>query len=452
MDGFLAYRIFLLLLIIAVNGFFAAAEVALVSVRRSRLRAMAEEGQVGAQAALSLLENPERLLSVTQVGVTLTSLGLGWAGEETVFQVIISLLGPALTPVTTPILHGIAFALSFLMMTYAHVVIGEVVPKNLAIENADHLAVIVAPALLIFYKVSEPFVYIIERSAVILSRLAGVKGHSRGGGHSAEELKFVIATSRTEGYLLRFEEDAIQRLLDLHDIATREIMVPRNAIVSVEVNAALDRVLRLMVENQYSRVPVWEEKPETIIGILHYKDLLPVWEQRRSSTERRRAVPPFQLRNLLRRPVVVPETKPANQLIDEFRANHTHMALVVDEFGTITGLVTFEDVLEQIFGEIEDEYDVHRPAPALEFAVIDLEGSTTILDLETQYGIELEMESDYETLAGYLLYHLGFIPKPGVSFEHHRRRFTVLEMDHNRIARVRIEKLPPSPPELLTAT
>jgi len=449
MDGFIAYRLVLLFLIIAVNGFFAAAEVALVSVRRSRLRAMAEEGQVGAQAALNLLENPERLLSVTQVGVTLTSLALGWAGEETVFQIVISLFSPALTAVTTPILHGVAFVLSFLVMTYAHVVIGEVVPKNLAIDNADNLAVIVAPALLVFYKVSEPFVFIIERSAVILSRLAGVKGHSRGGGHSAEELKFVIASSRTEGYLLRFEEDAIQRLIDLHEIATREIMVPRNAIVSVEVNAPLDEVLRIVVESQYSRLPVWEDKPETIIGIIHYKDLLPVWEQRRRSTERRRSVPPFHLRNFLHRPVVVPETKPVNQLIDEFRANHTHMALVVDEFGTITGLVTFEDVLEQIFGEIEDEYDLRRPAPAPEAAVMDFDGSTTIRDLETQYGMELEVESDYETLAGYLLFHLGFIPKPGTSFDHHRRRFTVLEMDRNRIARVRIEKLPGQPPELL---
>jgi CBS domain containing-hemolysin-like protein len=450
MDGFIGYRLLLLLLIIAVNGFFAAAEVSLVSVRRSRLRTMAEEGTVGAQAALSLLENPERLLSVTQVGVTLTSLALGWAGEETIFNILNGLLQPVVPHIYAPILHGGAFVLSFLIMTYAHVVIGEVVPKNLAIESADNLAVIVAPALLLFYRVMEPFVFIIERSSVALSRLFGVRGHSRGGGHSAEELKFVIASSRTEGYLLDFEEDAIQRLIDLHDISAREIMVPRNSIVSMDVNASLDRVLRVLVESQYSRLPVYEEKPEKIVGIINYKDLLPVWDARRRSTERRRAVPPFNLRLFLRKPVVVPETKPANQLIDEFRKNHSHMALVVDEFGTISGLVTLEDVLEQIFGEIEDEFDVRRPAPALEAPVLELDGSTTILDLETQYGIELNVEEDFETLAGFVLFHLGYIPSVGDSFKHGGRRFTVLEMDRNRIARVRVEKLPePPPPEPL---
>jgi CBS domain containing-hemolysin-like protein len=409
---------------------------------------MAEEGTVGAQAALSLLENPERLLSVTQVGVTLTSLALGWAGEETIFNILNGLLQPVIPVLYAPVLHAAAFVLSFLVMTFAHVVLGEVVPKNIAIESADHLAVIVAPALLLFYRLVEPFVFIIERSTVALSRLFGVRGHSRGGGHSAEELKFVIASSRTEGYLLRFEEDAIQRLIDLHDISSREIMVPRNSIVSVDVNASLDQVLRMFVESQDSRLPVYEDKPEKILGIVTYKDLMPVWDARRRSTERRRAVPPFHLRHFLRKPVVVPETKPANQLSDELRQNHTHMALVVDEFGTIAGLVTLEDVLEQIFGEIEDEYDVRRPAPVLETPLLELDGSTTILDLETQYGIDLDVEEDFETLAGFVLFHLGYIPSVGDSFEHAGRRFTVLEMDRNRIARVRIEKLPePPPPE-----
>ncbi len=447
MDGFVGYRIILLLLIIGINGFFAAAEVSLVSVRRSRLRTMAEEGQVGAQAALNLLENPERLLSVTQVGVTLTSLGLGWAGESTIFGLITGALQPVLTPVTAPILHGVAFIISFLLMTFAHVVVGEVVPKNIAIDNADRLAVIVAPALLLFYRVSEPFVYVIERSAVALSRLFGVKGHQHGGGHSADELKFIIASSRVEGYLLRFEEDAIQKLIDLHEVAVREIMVPRNLVVSVDVNARLDHVLRTMVENQYSRVPVYEGKPEKIIGIIHYKDLLPVWVQRRRSNERRRPVPPFQLRDVLHKAIFVPESKPVNQMVDEFRANHTHMAMVVDEFGTIVGLVTFEDVLEQIFGEIEDEYDLRRPAPAPEARLVEIDGSTTILDLETQYGIEVPGEAGFETVAGFLLFRLGDIPVEGDTIEYGDRRFTVLEMDRNRIARVKIERLAvPEPP------
>src|SRR5256885_7253784 len=180
-EGHIGYRLLLLGVILALNGFFAAAEVSLLSTRRSRLRQLAESGNVGAQAALSLLQNPERLLSVTQLGVTLASLGLGWAGEDTLFQMISAALHPILTPATATLLHGVSFGLSFAVMSYLHVIVGEVVPKNLGIEKADRLAVVVAPALLIFYRVSEPFVFVIERSVSYLSKLLGLRGQHHGG-------------------------------------------------------------------------------------------------------------------------------------------------------------------------------------------------------------------------------------------------------------------------------
>src|SRR6267378_4400419 len=178
----MAYRFLILAAIILVNGFFAAAEVALVSVRKSRLRTLADEGHAGAQAALSLLANPGRLLSVTQIGVTLASLGLGWAGEDTLYGIALSALQPAITPVTEKALRAASFVLAFLVMSYFHVVIGEVVPKNLAIDRADRLAAIVAPALLIFYRISEPFVWVIEKSSAAITRLLGVGEGQRGGG------------------------------------------------------------------------------------------------------------------------------------------------------------------------------------------------------------------------------------------------------------------------------
>jgi CBS domain containing-hemolysin-like protein len=443
MDGLFAYRILLIFLILALNGFFAGAEVALLSVRQSRLKAMAEEGQIGAQAALSLLANSERLLSVVQVGVTLASLGLGWAGEDTIFRLIMRALNPALTPATEPVLHGVSFALAFLVMTYAHVVLGEVVPKNLAIEKADRLAVIVAPALLVFYRISGPFVFVIERSAATISKVLGLRGTAHGGGHSPEELKFIISNSLKEGHLFEFEQGAMQRLIDLHNFAVREIMVPRKDIVSVPLTSTLDEVLKLMAEHQYSRLPVHDEKPEQIVGIVHAKDLVLVWRERRRANELRRPVPPFDLRRLLRKPIVVPETKLLNQLVDEFRKTHTHMAMVVDEFGTIAGLVTLEDVMEQIFGEIEDEHDIRRPLPPIEAATLELDGGTNIRDLETQYGIEVPVDAGFETLAGFLLFELGRIPAVGDAVEHGNRRFTVLSMERNRIARVLVEKVEP---------
>jgi putative hemolysin len=436
----LAFRVVLLILIIAVNGFFAGAEVALLSVRKSKLRHLAEKGHVGAQAAVSLLENPERLLSVVQVGVTLASLALGWAGEDTLFNLLFSGLAPLLTPATAGILHGVAFALSFAVMSFAHVVLGEVVPKNLAIEKADRLAVIVSPVLLVFYRVSEPFVLVIEKSASLLSRLIGLTGESHGGGHSAEELKYIISTVKSDSGLREFERNVMRRVIDLGEYYAREIMVPRNAIVSVSVDVTLDHVLRVFLDHQYSRMPVYERQLENIVGVVHYKDLIRVWEERRGAIERRRPVRPFRLRRIIRKPLVVPETKPLNQLVEEFRSNHAHMALVVDEFGTISGLVTFEDVLEQVLGEIEDEHDERRARPVPNTAELDLEGATPIRDLETQYGIELPGDAGFETLAGFLLFQLGEIPKPGDVVEYGSRRFVISDMDRNRISRVRIEQ------------
>lgn len=439
----MALRFIILLLILAVNGFFAAAEVSLVSVRQSRLRELAEQGQTGAQVALALLSNPGRLLSVTQVGVTLASLGLGWAGEETLYILFRSALQSTDLQVSAVLLHSIAFTVAFLIISYAHVIIGEVVPKNLAITHADRLAVVVAPALRVFYRVSQPFVVIIERSSALILRLIGLGDAHERGGHTPEELKYVIQSSRRQGHLQQFEQDAIQHLIALSGYSAREIMVPRNNIVSLSVDADLDTVLAAMAEHKYTRIPVYEDRPEQIIGIIHYKDLMRVWEERRFAHERRRATRPFRLRRFLRKPLVIPETKPLNQLIDEFRANHAHMALVVDEFGTVAGLVTLEDVLEQVFGEIGDEHDVVRPAPGDEERLLQLEGGTTIRDLDTRYNIPLPSEAGFETLAGFLLFQFGFIPKLKDSLEYGGRRYTIASMNRNRIASVLIEKLEP---------
>lgn len=437
-----AFRIVLVVVIIAMNGFFAASEVALLSVRQSRLRQLAEQGSTGAQAALNLLSNPERLLSVVQVGVTLFSLALGWAGEETVYQLLVGNLQPILPVGSESLLHGVSFVISFAIITYSHVVFGEVIPKNLAIDKSEKLAILVAPVLLVFYRLSLPFVYVIERSSTGLSRALGLKGETRGGGHSAEELKLVVAASRGLGYLPEEQEDILRRVLDLNDVTAREIMVPRHDIVSISADSSLDEVLKTMIEQQHSRLPVWEKSPERIIGVLHYKDLLPVWEERKSDVRSGRPPRLFQVRRLMRKHLVVPETKPVLQLVEEFRHGRSHMSVVVDEFGTITGLLTVEDVLEQIVGDISDEYD-ERVVPHSETAQeVELEGSARIRDLEDDFGIVLPAEHGYETLAGFLLFKLANIPKVGDAVEFEGRRYTVTEMDRHRIAKVRIEKVP----------
>ncbi len=438
------FRILLVVLLITVNGFFAAAEVALVSVRHSRLRQMAADGNAGAKAALGLLANPSRLLSVTQVGVTLASLGLGWAGEGTVYDLLMSALHAV--PASQPLLHAASLIVSFLVISYFHVVIGEVVPKNLAIARADRLAVLVAPVLVLFYRLSLPFVVVIERSAAVLSRTLE-KTTARGGGHSAEELKLIVSSSRGLGYLPEAQEDMIHRVLDLATISVREIMVPRNDIVSIPSDASLDAILRTMVREQHSRLPVYEGSPERIIGVLHYKDLLPIWQERRQAIHTGRSTRAFRVNRLLRHPLVVPETKPLSQMLEELRQGRSHIAMVVDEFGTIVGMLTVEDVLEQIVGRIEDEYDDKEHRRKAETGAVELDGTTRIRELESEYDIEIPADSGFETLAGFLLFRLGEIPHIGQSVAYRGRKFTVIEMERNRIARVRIEKIPEQPAE-----
>jgi CBS domain containing-hemolysin-like protein len=433
-------RILLVIFLIAVNGLFAGAEVALLSVRQSRLRQMAENGQAGAQAALNLLANPGRLLSVTQVGVTLASLGLGWAGEGTLYGLLVSAYHPS-TPVLAKLLHGACLAVSFLAISYFHVVLGEVVPKNLAIAKADRLAALVAPGLLVFDRLSRAFVVVIESSAGAITRAIGL-GPGGPGGHSAEELKLIVSSSRGLGYLPEAQEDMIHRVLDLESVSVREVMVPRNDMVSIDISASLDDVLRTMIEKKHSRLPVYQGSPEKIVGILHYKDLLPVWEERRSAIRSGRPSRSFRISRLLRQPVVVPETKPLSQMIEQFRQGASHMAMVVDEFGTIAGMLTVEDVLEQLVGRIEDEHDERLPRPLAEAEELELEGATRIRDLESEFGVAIPSDAGFETLAGFVMFKLGEIPRVGQSVVFEGRRYTVLEMERNRVLRVRIEKLP----------
>ena len=440
---YLSFRLILLVLLIAVNGFFAAAEVSLVAVRPSRLREMAEAGRAGAQAALNLLAQPGRLLSLTQVGVTLASLGLGWAGEDTVYGLLIAVLGPLAPRIGTEFLHAASFLLAFLVISYFHVVLGEVVPKNLAIARADRLAALVAPALLVFYRLSLPFVVAIERTANAITRSVKPKGPTHAGGHSAEELKLIVTSSRGLGVLPQAEEDMIHRVLDLGEISVREIMVPRNDMVSISASAGLDEVLQMMIDRQHSRLPVYQGTPERIVGVLHYKDLLPVWEERRRAIRSGRPSRAFAIARLMRRHLVVPETKALSQMLEEFRQSRCHMAMVVDEFGTIIGMLTVKDVLEQVVGRIEGEHEQAAEPRLQEADEVELDGATRIRELESELGLELPAEAGFETLAGFLLYRLGAIPHTGESVEYQGRRYTVLSMDRNRIARVKIEKLPP---------
>jgi CBS domain containing-hemolysin-like protein len=316
--------------------------------------------------------------------------------------------------------------------------VGELVPKSLALRRAEALALAVAPTMIVFMTMARPAVRLLSRSAAIILRGFDIPLTERASIHSPEELKLIATAARRSGLLVRFQETLIHRSLELSDLSIREIMTPRQKIFSLPSNLLLEDASAKVIDHQHSRVPVYDETrgPEHIIGVVYSKDLARLMYFRSSTT----AFAELKLSQVMRDVLVVPETKSVVDLIREFQQRRRHMAIVVDEYGSTVGLVTAEDAIEQLTGELEDEFD--SPAlPALTTAsgALLMDGGVNLRDLETQMQWSLPREGGVETLAGFLLVRLGHIPKEGESVTYEARRLTVVEMDGRRIAKIRVE-------------
>ena len=444
MVTFALLRVLVVVLLVAANAFFVAAEYALVSIRETRIQQLIEARRIGARAVQKLHQKLDEVLAGVQFGVTLASLALGWIGEPVVARMI----EPALGQVKYAALyaHGIAIAIAFTLITYLTVILGEIVPKTVALQRGERVALAVAAPMDVFLTISRPFLYLMTKGASWVLRGFGARELRRGAVHSPDELKLIITASRRFGLVPPFQEEVIHHALELDDITVREIMVARPDIFSLPGDIALDEAAGRIIEEQHSRVPVYDPQrgPEHIIGVLYAKDLMRWMRLRLSLTPGQPAAArtaKMPISQIMRNILVVPETKPLSDLLLEFRERKRHMAVVVDEFGSTAGLVTVEDVLEQLVGEIEDEFDVAPTTPLSPAGTgtVVLEGSINILDLETQYEIELPRDAGFETLGGFLLSRLQKMPEVGDGFEYEGRHFTVVEMDGHRIAKVRIE-------------
>lgn len=431
-------RLVILFFLLAVNSFFAAAEVALVSVRRTRMRQLADAGNAKALLVLGLLESPDRMLSATQMGVTLASLGLGWAGEDTVYQITQPLLDRVVPVGAEQLGHAISFLLSFSVITFLHMVLGEVVPKNLAMERSERLALAVATPLEYFARATKPFVSAVRGTAEKLSHLIGLKLAQGEDGYTAEELKLIVSVSKKEGEQAQRQEEMLHRVIDFYELIAREVMVPRQEMVALPLDAGPDQIIDTIVRTRHSRIPIYEESEDNVVGLIYAKEVWTFVQQIRRWQALGRPAPKFKLRSFLHPVEFVPETKMLHELLDEFQARHFQMAIIVDEFGTVVGLATIEDALEQIVGEIREEHEIAEALQALD-GPLELDGITNIRDLETQYKIRLPYDAGFETLAGFILSLLGHIPSAGDSVEFEGRKFTVLQMERNRIFRVRID-------------
>jgi magnesium and cobalt exporter, CNNM family len=437
------WRVLLIAALVSLNGFFAASEYSLLSVRRTRLEQLARQGNVHARLALRLLSDIGLLISGTLLGMAVVSLLMGWLGEEMVSSTIEQLLEGRLTGfISVAAVHLASTGIAFLIITGLLIVLGELVPKAVAYDRSDRVALIVARPMAVFLQLTRYPVLGLDAASDTILRLLGYKpteGH--GPAHTPEEVKLIVAAIRKRGLLDREQEEMIRSVFDLQRVRVREIMVPWPKVIRLPLTSDLGTILVRIVESQHSRIPLYEKSPDHIVGILYSKDLLDL-----ALNRMRNKIPleePIDLRPMLHEPTIIPEAMPLNQILEELRRQRVQVALVVDEFGTFVGLVTIEDVLEQIVGEMGDEF--RRKQKTIQKVgddVLVLDGALSLRDLAQDYEIQLPRDAGYETLAGFMLAQLGSIPQGGEGFVFEGRRFTVSEMDGRRVAKVKIEKLP----------
>ncbi len=438
-------RLLGLFALVAVNGFFAAVEFSLVAVRHSRVRQLVEEGGFRAKIVQDLIGKLDRVVSGVQVGITLTSLGLGALGESTLAAVLSPLVANLPGGHMVVLVHAVSLAIAFLFLTTLHVVLGELVPKSMSLQRAERVALLVAPPFQWYLEVFRPAISLLDgASRWILSGLgfSGRTSHTQV--HSAEELQIQIQQARERGLIGAEEEKFILSAIELDQMQVRELMVPRPDVHFVGSDATLDDVMRVFVTTQRSRLPVFEGKEEHVLGYIHIKDIVWVLLDRDRRAEEGWTAVEFNVRSLLHEMAIVPESKPVSEMLLELRSRPGWMAMVVDEFGTILGLLTLEDILEQLVGEIHDEFDVvEKPVVVGQGAdaAMIFDASLSLRDLESQYNIVLPEDRSYATVGGFVLARLGFIPRGGESFDFDGYRFTVVEMDRRRVARVKIQRL-----------
>ncbi len=457
MHGLALFQTVAVAMLILANAFFVAAEFALVSVRETRIEQLLEADVPGARAVRRLQSGIEDLLPAVQLGVTLCSLALGWIGEP----LAQALLQPVLPAFGHPVYARLAaLAIGFALITYFHVVVGELVPKSLALRRAEGMSVSIAPPMLAFMSVTRPLVRLLRGSASAVLRGFDVPLSERAAVHSADELKLIATAARRMGLLPPFQETLIHRAVELDEVPVREIMTPRQKIFSLPSAMTVQDAMARILAHHRSRIPVYDETrgPEHIVGVVYARDLARIEFFRRTSAQppaqpgiqpqisSAEPLPaernPVQLRlgQIMRDVLVVPETKSVLGLLQEFKRRRRHLAIVVDEFGSIVGLVTAEDAIEQLTGELEDEFDIPaQPLLPLRTGPFTMDGGVNLRDLETQMQWDLPRDGGVETLAGFMLYRLGHIPQPGESVVYEGRRLTVLEMDGRRIARILVE-------------
>jgi putative hemolysin len=417
-------RILIVLLLVLGNAVFVAAEYALVTARRTRLEERARGGNRSAGTALRLMDEPVRFISTVQLGITVFGIALGAIGEP--------LLSHYFDPLVS---QTLAFALAFLLLTYLSVVLGELVPKAVSLQRAERIATLLALPLDLVQRAVHPLVWVLQTSANLVTRVFGIEPAPAGVMlHTREDIRVSVAAAEDVGEIERAEEEMLYKVFDFAGKEVHEVMVPRPEVVAISVDLPAEDCLAAVVDSPYTRYPAYRGSLDEIVGILHVRDLF--------SALNDRGIAQVRVDELLRPAQIVPETKDLGALLGEFRREKQHMAIVVDEYGAMQGIVTLEDLLEEIVGEIEDEFDLpDESVERLDETTIRIDGTFPIDDFNEQFRTSLPDE-DYHTVAGLVFGGLGRAPQEGDELEHDGLRFRVIEVDGSRIERLQVEFRP----------
>jgi CBS domain containing-hemolysin-like protein len=427
--GAVAGRLLVVLLLVLANAFFVAAEFALVAVRRTRIDEMAQGGDRKARTVQSALDHLDRYIAGTQLGITLASLGLGWVGEPAVAAILdntLELFGMAAPPVG---IHTAAsLAVGFLILTFLHIVIGELAPKSVALVRPEGVSKLVITPLVIFSRAMAPLIWLFNGAANALLSAFNISRASDMRGHSPDELRILVMQARAYGRLNESDTAMLAGVLDFHNKKARDVMRPRTEVVAVDIDSSEDEVRHIVKEERYSRYPVIRETLDDVIGVFLAKDL-----SLRDSSQ------PFSLKDLTRECLYVPDSRAAERVLDDLRKTRAHMAVVLDEYGGTAGIITMEDLIEEVIGDIADEYDFAARTAIEADGVLELDGTMSLIDVRSDHRVQIP-EGDWTTLGGYAFARLGRLPRMGDRVAVPGGELEVIAMDGRRIAALRVHR------------
>jgi CBS domain containing-hemolysin-like protein len=429
------FKLAVVFVLVLANAFFVASEFALVTVRRSRIAGLITAGHKRARLLLRITEDLTGYISACQVGITLASLALGWIGQNTIAQLLNPATDLILSGVASKVAaHSTAVALAFLVITYLHLLLGELVPKAFALERTENLALAVARPMEIFYRVFKAPIWSINRSGVLILRWMGLRATAQHtAAYSEEELRHLVGLSHKSGHLIEDERQLIYNIFDFTDATVESVMVPRTEIEALDAELSPAEMLDVFEQTRYSRMPIYRDSLDNIIGIVLHKDL--------SRAIRRGGA--VTLVEFVRAPVFIPTNVKLNDALRMLRRSSEHMALVVDEHGGVEGLVTLEDLLEEIVGDIRDEHDEAAARQIVEEpdGAYNVRGNLSIRDANKLLKLSLPESDAYHTIAGFMMERAGRLLKRGESVEYNALKLTVQSTARNRIVETRIERV-----------